>query len=211
MIPTPTPIYHITDVSNLSSIVADGGLGCTRWLRERARAFTDIAYSGIQDRRAITQVPCGSGGCLHDYVPFYFAPRSPMLCAIWKGKVEGYAGSQSQIIHLVSTAQLVADSGLEFVFTDGHGIIAMTEFFEDLAHLDTVDWPLMKARYWRDTFEDSDRKRRRQAEFLVRDFFPWTLVHEIGVMSTSIRARVEETLGSAAHRPVVTVHSEWYY
>lgn len=43
-----------------------------------------IAHNTIQDRRAQTYVPCLPGGNPHDYVPFYFAPCSPMLYAAHK-------------------------------------------------------------------------------------------------------------------------------
>ncbi|NQU65245.1 MAG: DUF4433 domain-containing protein, partial [SAR324 cluster bacterium] len=33
--------------------------------------YKNIAHSTIQDKRANTKVPCGPGGCLHDYIPFY--------------------------------------------------------------------------------------------------------------------------------------------
>lgn len=41
----------------------------------------------------------------------------------------------------------------------------------------------MGERYWNDTPEDGDRKRRRQAEFLVYTSLPWRLIEEIGVIS----------------------------
>nr|VFK55243.1 MAG: protein of unknown function (DUF4433) [Candidatus Kentron sp. TUN]VFK55414.1 MAG: protein of unknown function (DUF4433) [Candidatus Kentron sp. TUN] len=59
--------------------------------------------------------------------------------------MEGFAGGQQSIVHLVSTVQ---EATLRFVFTDGHGIIEWTEFYDDLAQLEEVDWPLMEERYW---------------------------------------------------------------
>ena len=56
-------------------------------LRDRETNYTNIAYESIQDRRSIKSVPCGVGGSLHDYVPFYFAPRSPMLYTIHRGNL----------------------------------------------------------------------------------------------------------------------------
>ncbi len=67
--------------------------------------YTSIAHQNIQDRRAYTQVPCGPRGWLHDYVPFYFGVRSPMLFTISRGNVEGYDRDQEDVIYLVSTAQ----------------------------------------------------------------------------------------------------------
>ena len=48
-----------------------------------------------------------------------------------------------------------------------------TDFFDRLDDLDKVDWKIMKSKYWNDTDEDPDRKRRRRAEYLVHQLFPW--------------------------------------
>ena len=77
MPPLPTPIYHITHIENLGSILRAGGLRAVGRLREQGAGYQSIAYPHIQDRRGGVRVPCGVGGSLHDYVPFYFAPRSP--------------------------------------------------------------------------------------------------------------------------------------
>ena len=82
---------------------------------------------------------------LYDYVPFYFAPRSPMLCAISHGRVKSYL-NQADVIHLVSTVDKVKNDGLRFVFTDGHAIMAFSQFYNDLGDLDKVDWKVMEAR-----------------------------------------------------------------
>jgi len=79
MIPQPTLIFHITHVNNLPLILAAGGLRTCQDLRNANVGYTDVAYQTPQDRRASVNVPCGPGGTLHHYVPFYFAPRSPML------------------------------------------------------------------------------------------------------------------------------------
>lgn len=207
----PTPIYHFTNVSNLASILADGGLLAYNAIRQASTDYINIAHQSIQARRATTQVPCGAGGTLHDYVPFYFAPRSPMLYTIEKGNVEGYNQGQRPVIHLVSTAEAVRAANLSFVFTDGHGIITFTEFFDDLSQLNQIDWDVMGSRYWNDTLEDNDRKRRRQAEFLIHNFFPWQLVIEIGVINGTMLAQVDKLLQNATHQPKVTVYRDWYY
>lgn len=123
----------------------------------------------------------------------------------------GYSGGQEPVVHLVSTVEAVVQAGLPFVFTDGHAVVAWTEFFDDASRLDVVDWPLMAARFWADTPEDPDRKRRRQAEFLVYGSFPWELVQEIGVRSATVRARLEQDMEGEWHRPAVSVSPDWYY
>ncbi len=145
-VPQPTPIFHITNIDNLSLILAGGTLRTIADLKATGVAYTSIAHQNIQDRRAYTQVPCGPGGRLHEYVPFYFGARSPMLYTISLGNVEGYEQGQEAVIYLVSTVQTVSNANVGHVFTDGHGIMGFTDFYDDLADLGEVDWPLMKKR-----------------------------------------------------------------
>jgi len=208
----PLPIYHITPIDNLESIISEGGLLAYNVMLETGTNYTNIAYENIQYRRARIRVPCGAGGVLHDYVPFYFAPRSPMLYTINRGNVPNYTQGQEAVIHLVSHVEDIDARGdLDFVFTDGHAVMEFTTFFDDLNYLDNIDWNVMEARYWRDTNEDNDRKRRRQAEFLVRNFLPWELITEIGVMNSTIKANTENILQNFTHKPSVIVQKSWYY
>ncbi len=208
MVPVPTYIYHITHGRNLSSILAAGGLQAYSALQQAKVSYVNMAHQSIQQRRANKRVRCGPGGTLHDYVPFYFAPRSPMLYTISQGNVEGYAEGQRPVIHLVSTVEKVRSAGHDYVFTDGHGIIDVTKFFTDPAQMDQIDWDVVGSREWYDTPDKPDRKRKWQAEFLVHRFFPWQLVTEIGVIDARVKARVEEILTTAEHKPVVNVRTE---
>jgi hypothetical protein len=207
----PITIYHITHIHNLESIISEGGLLAYNAMRAAKTQYTNIAYENIQDRRATTYVPCGRGGVLHDYVPFYFAPRSPMLYTINKGNVENYTQGQTTVIHLVSSIENIESAGLDFVFTDGHAVMTFTDFFDDLNYLGAIDWDVMESRYWSDTNEDNDRKRRRQAEFLVRNILPWQLITEIGVINNTIKSQAENILQNFTHKPSVIVHKNWYY
>src|SRR5690606_37858216 len=123
--------------------------------------YTNIANTEIQTRRASTAVP-HKGGNLHDYVPFYFSNRSPMLYSIYRSGI-----SQSDIVYLVSTLPKVDSENAEWVFTDGHPIVAYSTFYEDVSDLDEVDWDIINDKYWENTEEDPNRKTRKQAEFLV--------------------------------------------
>ena len=110
------PIYHITSVDNLPGIIKEGGLFCDRDAKNIQ--FVSIGHKRIKERRLRKRVPLGPGGVLADYVPFYFAPRSPMLFTINKGNVEGYTGGQEPIVHLVSSTEAVDAEELEWVFTE---------------------------------------------------------------------------------------------
>lgn len=206
-----TAIYHMTHVRNLEPILELGGLYCDRAMAERQVQAVGIAHKHIKERRAKRQVPTCKRGTLADYVPFYFAPRSPMLYAIHCGQVEGYSEGQRPVLHLMSSAEAVQAAGLPFTFTEGHAEMAFSEFFEDLADLARIDWKIVEATYWRDTDADMDRKRRRQAEFLVHEFFPWALVAKIGVINDAMAQEVNRIVVGQRHNLEVRVERSWYY
>ena len=132
-----------------------------------------------------------------------------MLFTIYKGNVDGYVGGQEPIIHLVSSTEAVDAKGLAWVFTEGHAVMDYTDFFDDFVDLGEIDWPLMRSRYWFDSDEYPDRCRRRQAEFLVHNFFPWTLFSEIGVFNAATAQEVNQILAGA--KIPVSVKGAWYY
>jgi len=206
-----TAIYHITNIRNLQNILADGGLWCDRIVAERNLAHVCIAHQHIKDRRAQKQVPCAPGGMVADYVPFYFAPRSPMLYSIHHNYVEGYKGGQSAILHLVASVEEVVREGLVFTFTEGHAVMDISHFYNNLRDLDKINWDIMDSRYWYDTIQDGDRKRRRQAEFLVHEFFPFTFFDSIGVINQTMARQVTGLLQPLVKKPVVQVVPAWYY
>lgn len=157
-----TWIYHITDKRNLPGILAQNGLNSKSKEKELPASPVSIAYEGIQQRRAETKVPIHPFGSLHDYVPFYFAPRSPMLYAIHKRMIEGYTGSQQDIIYLISTVQIIETNHIPYAFTDGHAIMALSEFYNQSSNLNKIDWQIMKEIYWNDTEQDGDRNRNKK-------------------------------------------------
>jgi hypothetical protein len=201
------PIYHITHVDNLPGIIKGGGLYCDRDAQKIT--FVNIAHQNIKGRRLTKKVPVGPKGVIADYVPFYFAPRSPMLFVINKGGVAGYTAGQQPIIYLCSTTEAVDAAGLSWVFTEGQAVMNYTDFFDNFKDLNQIDWNIMKEKYWRDTDEDGDRCRRRQAEFLVHNFFPWRLVAHIGVCDSATAEKLSRILGGKA--PAFSIQPGWYY
>lgn len=181
--------------------------------------YDNIAYESIQRRRAQRRVR--NGLTLHDYVPFMFAPRSPMLFTINNGNVEGCNLKQDEIVHLFAHAQNVADSKLEFEFSNYHAVMDYAQFFNSLDQLSEIDWELILegpalggyCRYWnnRPLERYMKRKETRQAEFLVRDKFPISLIRGIGVASQAIAQEVENSMKSCGWNVPVVARPQWYY
>ena len=87
-----------------------------------------------------------------------------------------------------------------------------SRFFDDLRHLkNSIDWEIMRATYWRDTNDDPDRKRRRQAEFLAFRFVPWSIIDSVAVMRMADVAMIRQTLYEAGHKTPVEAKPIWYY
>jgi hypothetical protein len=163
-----TDILHFTNVANLPTILAGGGLWSDADLVRMGTVLVRSGDASIKARRMATNIQggFGRGGCVGDYVPFYYAPRSPMLYSISSGNVPGVSADQDPIIYVIATAEAFAPPS--FVVTDGNAGAALTAHFGTHNDMATqIDWPLMAARIWRNTDQDGDRRRRRAAEFLV--------------------------------------------
>lgn len=212
-VPHPTPIFRFTHVDNLRVCLERRRLYAPNHCPNDGFVYRTIHSAEVQEKRHLMRVPCGPGGMIHDYVPFYFGYLSPMLLNLKTGRVPGYAEGQAPLIYLVSTAQAVARSGARFVFSDGHGLATFTSWFDDLASLERVDWDMVYQRYWSDTLDDMDRQRRKQAEFLVHRHCDWSLISEIGVCTPAARQRVDAVLAECVPelRKPVHVRADWYY
>lgn len=203
-VPSDPSIFHITHADNLQGILREGGLWCDRQRIARQLGNTNIGHTHIKQRRLTRAVTTRAGGTLGDYVPFNFCPRSVMLFAVHKGH-QDYAGGQENVVHLVSTVGRAVAVGRAWAFTDRHAELAHALHYDDLAKLPEVPWRVMGEQYW------GAVKEERQAEFLVHEFFPWSAVVEVAVMTAGAAQRVQTALAAAPHRPAVTIHREWYY
>ena len=209
----PTWLYRLVHVDNLATLLQRGCLHAPNRTPDDGLPYRTIHDAGVQANRRIQPIPCGPGGTVHDYVPFYFGPLSVMLLKLKSGQVEGYREGQAPLVYLVAKAEVLAESGCRFVFSDGHGLARFTGWHDDLARLDAVDWSLVGARYWSDQPDDNDRQRRKQAEFLVWQELDWALIAGIAVYDEAMRQRVEEILQRfpQRHQPPVKVVRQWYY
>ncbi len=213
----PTPIYHITNINNLSGIVQARRLWCDAERVRQGFVCVSIGYDHLKQRRMTTPVrnragqPVAAGGFLGDYTPFYFANRSPMLYSISRGNIVGYAGGQADVIYLVSGVERAVAGNRPWCFTDGHAVESMTEFLTSTERLNTIDWGVVGAPIWYNTPDDPDRKRRKQAEFLIHGSVPWCWFDRIGVIDDQRARRVEEIIAEAEHQPEVVVEPGWYY
>lgn len=186
------PIYHFTRVENLATIVEHGLLADT-FAAEHLQI--EVGNRNIKDARTRRRVPIGPGGVVADYVPFYYAPRSPMMYAIYKGNVPTYTDGCDRLIYLVSSLESLWLAGADAVGTDRNARLDLAEFYQaPVDVVGAVDWPLMLSEYWNSTAEDPDRRERRQAEFLVHRHVPWSLIDSVCAHSPEVARSVQAVL-----------------
>ncbi|WP_216086457.1 type II toxin-antitoxin system toxin DNA ADP-ribosyl transferase DarT [Sporosarcina newyorkensis] len=199
-------LYHLTHITNLPSILEQGGLQSHAMMQKNNLLHQDVANKDVQIRREKTIIPVGKGGNLHDYVPFYFAPRSSMLYYLYKQQL-----NQTDVIYFMTDVESIQKNDLDFVFTDAHAIRRLTNFYTEPVHLDRIDWQVMTSDFWHDIDEDMSRKARRQAEFLVHRQVPLSACLGFAVFNERTKAKVEQFLRTAGKSLSVAVRRQFYY
>lgn len=208
--PRPTLLYHFTHIDNLRSIIDDG-----LWSDSEVSASlleVNVGDQGVKERRRRRIVPVPPGGVTADYVPFYFAPQSPMMYVISRDRVDGYSGGLDPLVYIVTTPKAIVATGGVVVISDGNCASRFTTFCSDIDELDDlVDWEVMDEQYWHDTEDDGDRKRRRQAELLVHRHVPWSAVTQLATRTKPMLNRVRAILSGAGVDLPVKHQQDWYY
>lgn len=213
LVPTEPKIYHIVHFDRLASIVSDGHIWCDAKVARDGAPGTTIGMNPIKQRRLGLHLVSHPRLCVGDCMPFYFCPRSVMLYVIHMANHSEltYRGGQGPIVHLeADLRQSVAwadANDRSWAFTSSNAGSRHFSDYADLSQLNKIDWDAVQACDWRLT----ERKKDKQAEFLMECSFPWELVSRVGVHSAAIRDRVLCIVQSSAHRPAVVVKPSWYY
>ena len=222
--PKPVRLFHITAIDNLEMICQQGALLSKTKSQQLGLSYHNIAHGGAQGARSIKSVNNPPGGLIHEFVPFYFAPRSPMLSAIHNGQVHNCNYDQTDIIYFETTIELAHQNGLqEFVFYDRNATLDYSQCFTDLSLLESsVDWQTMTetprldgfCKYFMNSHANPryvDRGSKRQAEFLIKEQIPLNWMTRIGVIN-SIRAQeVNAILTRNGVNLAVDVMTDWYF
>jgi hypothetical protein len=159
-------LYRLTHIENIPHILEHG---ITHAASGKANPnYQPIGDSSLISSRGNRIVPIRQA-YLGYFTPFYFANYTPMLYVIQKGYNLVKKTAAEEIVHCVTNIQRVLDSGLDFIFTNGHAVNGLTDYFskEDINRVEElVDFQAIKARNWKSE-EDTDMKRRKESEFLL--------------------------------------------
>lgn len=176
-------------------------------MQKNRQNYVDVANQTVQDRRSKTKIPIGPLGNLHDYVPFYFAPRSPMLYAI----INQSGIEQEKIVYFMTNTETIEKLQLPFVFSDAHAIMRLTNFYDSVDHLEKIDWDVMKDIIWTDDEEHPNRKAKRQAEFLVYEKVPLEACIGFAVINIKVQNEVMDILNANNFNFPIGVRPQFYF
>lgn len=173
----------------------------------------EIGNMDIKEQRRRRAVPIPPGGFVADYVPFYFAPRSPMMFAIDRGNVPTYQDGCRRLVYVVTDVERLLPLDAPVLLTDRNSVLRLAEFADANSSVpdDFIDWDLMKARYWYNTPDEPDRRERRMAECLVHESVPWEAVTAVIAKSDDIAEEAGRVLGAAGSSCPIMVRPEWYF
>jgi hypothetical protein len=222
--PRPVRLFHITALDNLDMICQQGALISKTKSQQLGLHYHNIAHGGAQGARSTKSVKNPPGGLVHDFVPFYFAPRSPMLSAIHNGQVQNCNYDQAGIIYFETTIEIAHQNGLQdFVFYDRNATLDYSQSFTDLQLLATsVDWGTITesprldgfCKYFMNSHANPryvDRVAKRQAEFLIKETVPLDWVTRIGVIDQNMAQQVDAILVKNGVNLQVDVMTDWYF
>jgi hypothetical protein len=208
--PVPTQIFHFTHLRNLPGMVARG-MVCDTDCAASSLTAVEVGSSEIKAKRRRKPVPVGPGGVVADYVPFYYAPRSPMMYTLTRNNYE-YTGGFDDVVYLCSSLEALDVAGRPWIASDRNAAQDFATFVVGFDQVDGhVDWPLMKQRQWGYTNEDPSRPDRRAAECLAFRSVPWEAIERIVAKNNAAADMVRRLLVDAVHQPRVSVDADWYF
>lgn len=205
-----TYLYRITHIKNLDFILKTKIINCPN-SNNCDPNFIGIGDSSLILSRKSRQIPIIPNGDFSDYVAFYFGARSPMLYNIQKGFNDIIKRNPEDIIYLITSFDIVKENKSKFVFTDGHGYHHLSQFFNQESDLKEVDWKTINLATWNDTEDDPDRKRKKQAEFLIHNEVPFSMIVAIVVYNENAKTIVSAKLAENNIGCNVVVKSNYYY
>lgn len=218
--PIPTRIFHMTALENLQSILSSKSLICKNLCESRGISYENIAHTSIQDIRCQKEVNLSPYGTLHDYVPFYFAPRSPMLFAIHQGNVQNCSYRQADIIYLQTTVENIVESANVYLFTDRNASLDYSLFENDHKKLEeTIKWTYLTemptldgyCKFFMTNEAYPQRGEIRQAEFLIHQSLSIEQIELIGVYDEKTLEIVKSLLEEYHLGIPVSIKPNWYF
>ena len=186
-------VYHVTHVSNLAAILAEGALLAPAL----ASPTVDVSSALTRELRETAEVT--GGGSVSEYVPFFLAPDADAWVDLREGAEQprwstaARSAVPTDFVFLVSTVRTLGEISL----ADGDAAGTYTRF----ATGDSVLGMLGRLH---------GSPTLAGAEALVRESVPLDAVQLVGVASDPVRDRVRGLLQDAGRSTKVIVYPPWF-
>jgi hypothetical protein len=199
-------LFRMTHIENIIHVQNNG---ITHVNSANANSnFVPIGDGSLIARR--NNFELNNGVRLGDYIPFYLGVRTPMLYVIQKGFNMVAPTLAENIVYCVTSVQKIIDLNLDYVFTDGHAVDSFTTLYNNVNINDIeelLDWNAIKAVYWKSE-DDLDKKRRKEAEFLVMGDIDFSAILGYVVYNQNAKERM---IGFGIDESVIFVREGYYY
>lgn len=192
-------IYRMTHIKNIPHILENGITNKNS--PNSNQNFITIGDLSLINTRNEKEVYIDNGNFefsshsinLGEFTPFYFGIKMPMLYVMQNGgNFVEKATSAKDIIYLVCSLSDIISSDMSYYFTDGHATDGYTSFYdkskiESLPNI--IEWQSVKAPYWGGQ-ENLNVKRKKQAEFLIKDDLSPNLIIGFGCYNDIAKAEL---------------------
>ena len=198
--------YRMTHIDNIPHILENGIThpSCTSANPE----YVPIGDTSLIASRNARQL--GSGKTLGNYIPFYFSKRTPMLFVIQHGHNSVPIVAPENIVYCVCSLDAIVSLGSDFLFSDGHAYNKLSSFYDSshLSEIETIlDWEAIHDIYWKDE-QDTDKKRRKEAECLIGADIPLTFIKQFVVYNDDAK---EKLLIFGVEEEMIEVNAGYYF
>ncbi len=137
-------LFHFTHMDNLPSILDANALLSDATVCARGLLSNEAGDPEIKERRRCRPVTCPPGGVVADYVPFYFAARSPMMFKLSAGGVSSFTGDHRDLVYFVGEVERMVSANIPFAISDRNAATAYAGFSNDVGVLGDLGMPALR-------------------------------------------------------------------
>lgn len=119
-----------------------------------------------------------------------------MLMNIKSGRGGVQQRDNDEIIILVSSLHRLQELQIPFIFTDKHAYYQWANFYDNLFHINQIDWPILQARDFKRDPNDPAKFERYQAEALAYGHCPVEALIGIMCYNNTVKSELETLLQS---------------
>jgi hypothetical protein len=192
-------VLHMTHIDNLNSILNSKALFSKKYVDQNVKTYKDISDQSVQDGRSRIVIPC-TGNELHEYVPFYWGRKTPMVSSL--------RGQNKDLIFLQFFSDILEEN--ECVITDGNARTSGTMFksYNDISDLNILDSRSINTVKYAD---DPEVKRKKQSEVLVHNSIGLGRLKCIICHSEDVKTKIELLISTHRVNCGVYVNIGAYY